>query len=76
MVNTELGNLKQLVDKNTLSLNVNKTKVRIFGNRHIPANLEIKVVIDNHVFKRVTEIEFLNFRRQNKLEAANKACQS
>ncbi len=52
-----LNKLKTWFDRNKLSLNLNKTKIMLFGNCEI--NTEVKVSTDNVNIERVYENKFL-----------------
>ncbi len=55
MIITELNKLKTWFHRNKLSLNLNKTKIMLFGN----CNTEVKVSTDNVNIERVYENKFL-----------------
>ncbi len=56
VVKNQLYKLKCWFDMNKLSLNLNKTKVMLFGNRKI--NTQLHLEIDNVKAERVYEIKF------------------
>uniref|UniRef100_A0A671WXI2 Reverse transcriptase domain-containing protein n=1 Tax=Sparus aurata TaxID=8175 RepID=A0A671WXI2_SPAAU len=64
-VEMEFKKLKRWFDYNKLTLNLNKTKCIIFGNR--PINSNKKLMINNVVIERVSEIKFLGIIIDNKL---------
>ena len=57
MVKMEINKLKIWFDVNKLSLNLNKTKLMIFGNRKIDARVQL--VVDQVEIEQVYEIKFL-----------------
>ena len=57
MLRTEMYKYKLWFDRNKLSLNLSKTKCMVFGNRQIPA--DIQLTIDNIKIERVYENKFL-----------------
>ncbi len=57
VVTLELGKLKGWFDRNKLSLTLSKTKIRLFGNYKINAQLHIQV--DGVDIERVSESKFL-----------------
>ena len=60
----DLGNLKQWLDSNSLSLNVVKTKCFIIGTRHkislLPSNSDI--CLDGHPIERVDSYKCLDIQ--------------
>ena len=64
-VEMELKKIKRWFDYNKLTLKLNKTKCIVFGNR--PINSNRKLMINNVVIERVSEITFLGTIIDNKL---------
>ncbi len=56
-ITTEISKLKIWFNSNKLSLNLNKSKVILFGNNKI--NTQINIQIDGVIIERVKEIKFL-----------------
>ncbi|XDV44073.1 hypothetical protein PO909_012422 [Leuciscus waleckii] len=65
MVTIEMNKLKLWFDSNKLSLNLNKTKFMVFGNRNI--NTDVRLVTDNQIIERVYEYKFLGVVLDHKL---------
>ncbi len=61
-----LEKLKQWFDVNKLSLNLNKTKFMLFGNRTIPVDT-VQIMIDNVHIERVYENKFLGVILDHKI---------
>ena len=57
VISSELSKIKKWLDKNKLSLNLNKTKIMLFGNCKI--HNQIQVQIDGVNIERVNENKFL-----------------
>ncbi len=56
-INTELIKFKLWFDRNKLSLNLNKTRIMLFGNCR--SNTQIQIRLDGVDIERVNEIKFL-----------------
>uniref|UniRef100_A0A671WE94 Reverse transcriptase domain-containing protein n=1 Tax=Sparus aurata TaxID=8175 RepID=A0A671WE94_SPAAU len=65
IVEKQLFLLKKWFDSNKLTLNLNKTKCIVFGNRAI--DVHRNVIINDTEIERVNEITFLGVLLQNKL---------
>jgi len=65
MATFEMEKLKLWFDSNKLSLNLNKTKFMVFGNRNI--NIDVRLVIDNQILERVYDCKFLGVVLDHKL---------
>lgn len=65
MVTIEMNKLKLWFDSNKLSLNLNKTKFMVFGNRNI--NTDVSLITDNQIIERVYECKFLGVVLDHKL---------
>ena len=55
----EMKNLKRWFDENKLSLNLEKTKFMIFGNREKDDEVVLTIVVDIVDIERVSEFRFL-----------------
>ncbi len=56
-ISKELSKLKVWFDRNKLSLNLNKTKMMLFGNYRI--NIQVQIQVDGVQIERVNENKFL-----------------
>ncbi len=65
VITTEMVKLKLWFDVNKLSLNMNKTKLMLFGNCEI--NTQVQIIIDGVNIERVYEIKFLGVILDHKL---------
>lgn len=65
MVNEELSIIKRWMDSNTFSINLNKTKVIIFGNQVKPSDESVN--IDGTQIESVQEYKFLGIIIDSKL---------
>ena len=65
VLSVEMDKYKLWFDRNKLSLNLNKTKFMVFGNRQIPA--DIQLIVNHNVIERVYENKFLGVILDHKL---------
>ncbi len=56
-ITKEMSKLKVWFDRNKLSLNLNKTKMMLFGNYRI--NIQVQIQVDGMQIERVNENKFL-----------------
>ncbi|KAJ0026937.1 hypothetical protein NQD34_017937 [Periophthalmus magnuspinnatus] len=68
-VENDLSIIKQWFDINKLSMNLNKTKYIIFGNKKIDCPTNVK--LNDMEIKQVTATKFLGIHIDEKLESAH-----
>ncbi len=76
VLTSEMGKLKGWFDRNKLSLNLSKTKIVLFGNYKI--NAQVHIQVDGVDTERVSESKFLGVitDEKNYMEISHKTCTS